>query len=172
MVTVSQALPSIPVVMGWNLICTMLLATLAILLVAAGIQDVRSREIANTKTAAIALLAPLWWLAIGLSPWPDMAIQCGAAAFVFALFVGAFAAGWMGGGDVKLIGALALWLPPGALATMLFVMAVAGGVITVAIAAEHRWRRTAGAVEVPYGVAIAIAGLLAIREPLLNHFWA
>ena len=30
--------------------------------------------------------------------------------------------------------------------------------------------RRGGAVEVPYGVAIAIAGLLSLREPLLNQF--
>jgi len=35
---------------------------------------------------------------------------------------------------------------------------------------ERLWRRGAGPVEVPYGVAIAIAGMLALREPILNQF--
>ena len=145
------------------------------LLVAAGIEDARHREIANGKNAAIALLAPVWWWANGLLPWPDMGVQLGGALLVFGLFVAVFAAGWMGGGDVKLIGALALWLPLGALATMLVVMALAGGVVTLLIVAEHHWRargdaaRRAAPIEVPYGVAIAVAGLLAINEPILNH---
>ena len=70
------------------------------------------RTIPNGLNAAIASLAPLWWWAHGLPLWPDVAWQIGLAAVVFALFAGAFALGMMGGGDVKMIGALALWLPP------------------------------------------------------------
>ncbi|WP_294198473.1 prepilin peptidase [uncultured Sphingomonas sp.] len=145
-------------------------AIVGALLLSAGIQDVRSREIANWKNAAIALLAPLWWLAIGLDVWPGMAVQLLVALLVFALFVGAFAMGQMGGGDVKLIGALALWLTPLRVLDMLLVMSVIGGALTVAMLVERRWRRSDAAIEVPYGVAIALAGLLALREPLLNQF--
>ena len=125
----------------------------------------RRREIANVTNAAIAVLAPLWWWSNHLSLWPDVALQIAVAATAFALFAGAFAAGWMGGGDVKMIGALALWLPLGSLVQMLMVMSIAGGAITVALMAEGRWRRAGGPeeplpIEVPYGVAIAIAGLL------------
>ncbi|VXC71697.1 A24 family peptidase [Sphingomonas sp. 8AM] len=145
-------------------------ASMGALLLSAGIQDVRSREIANWKNAVIASLSPLWWLASGLDPWPGMAIQLGVALLVFAVFVGAFALGQMGGGDVKLIGALSLWLAPLHLLDMLLVMSVIGGALTLAMLIEQRLRRNAGAVEVPYGVAIALAGLLGLREPLLNQF--
>lgn len=162
--------------MGWVYIPLVLILMLGGLLVAAGIEDARRREIANWKNVAIAGLAPVWWWVNGLPAWPDMAIQLGIAGIVFAVFVAVFAAGWMGGGDVKLIGALALWLPLGGLALMLVVMALAGGVVTLLIAGEHHWRgrRMEGAdrppIEVPYGVAIAFAGLLAINEPILNQF--
>ncbi len=76
----------------------------------------------------------------------------------------------MGGGDVKLIGALALWFPWGTLLSLLVVMSLVGGLVTLVIAAERWWRSAKGPVEVPYGVAIAIAGLIAVREPLLNQF--
>lgn len=145
-------------------------AIMGALLLSAGIQDVLSREIANWKNAAIALLAPLWWLAIGLDVWPGMAVQLLVALLVFALFVGAFAIGQMGGGDVKLIGALALWPAPLRVLDVLLVMSVIGGALTVAMLVERRWRRSDAAIEVPYGVAIALAGLLALREPLLNQF--
>lgn len=144
-----------------SLLVAALAVMLGALLVAAGIEDARTREIANGKNAAIALLAPVWWWAMGLG-WGDVTVQLLVAAIVFAVFVGAFACGWMGGGDVKMIAALALWLPLGSLLQMLMVMSVLGGAITVAMMIERRWQRRIGAVEVPYGVAIAAAALLAL----------
>jgi prepilin peptidase CpaA len=156
--------------MGWGILSLALLAMCGVLLVSAGIEDVRKREIANWKNAAIALLAPLWWWSIGLHLWPDVAIQIGIAAIVFALFVGAFALGQMGGGDVKLIGAVSLWLPFQPLAWMLIVMSLIGGVLTILLFAEHKWRRAETPIEIPYGVAIVIATLFALHEPILNRF--
>ena len=150
---------------------TLLLCALALLLVSAGIQDARTREIANWKNAAIALLAPAWWWANGLALWPDIAVQVGVALVVFAFFAGAFALGQMGGGDVKLIGALALWLPVQPLLWMLILMSLIGGGVTLVLIAEKRLRRRSGPpLEIPYGVAIAIAGLLVLREPIFNQF--
>ncbi|WP_416354495.1 A24 family peptidase [Sphingomonas sp. Leaf28] len=140
------------------------------LLVSAGIEDARTREIANWKNAAVALLAPLWWYANGLDIWPDMALQLGVALAVFAVFLLVFHFGLMGGGDVKLIVALALWLPFPAYLSMLMVMSIAGGVVTIVMMAERIIKKTSATIEVPYGVAIAFAGLLALREPLLNQF--
>ena len=156
--------------MVWNAVLRLaLLALLAALLVAAGVEDARRRTIGNGLNAAIALAAPIWWWASGLAPWPDMALQVGVAAIVFAIFVGAFALGLMGGGDVKLIGALALWLPPAAVLPMLVVMSLTGGAVTLAMLVDRRVRRNAAPIEVPYGIAIAAAGLLALREPILNQ---
>lgn len=156
--------------MGWNIALPILIVILGGLLVSAGIQDARTREIANWKNAVIALLAPVWWYANGLDLWPDMALQVGCALAVFAVFLVAFHSGMMGGGDVKLIVALALWLPFPAFLSMLMVMSIAGGVVTIVMMIERRIKKNPGQIEVPYGVAIAFAGLLAIREPLLNQF--
>ncbi len=156
--------------MGWDVLSWMLPALLVLLLVSAGIEDARTREIANWKNAAIALMAPLWWVSIGLAPWPDMAIQIGIATVVLALFCVAFHFGQMGGGDVKLIAALALWLPIAPLMQMLLLMSVLGGALTLVMLVEHKLRKNPRALEIPYGVAIAIAALLRLREPLLNQF--
>ncbi len=156
--------------MVWGNLSLILVLCLGALLLSAGIEDVRRREIANWKNALIALMAPVWWWSTGLSLWPGVALQLVLAIIIFALFCAAFAAGVMGGGDVKLIGALALWLPFQPLLDMLMVMAIAGGGVTLAILIDHRIRRTESAPEVPYGVAIAVAGLLAFSEPILNHF--
>ncbi|MCD2324673.1 prepilin peptidase [Sphingomonas sp. IC-56] len=148
-----------------------LIGALALLLVSAGVQDARTREIANWKNAAIALLAPAWWWVNGVALWPDLAVQLGVALLVFAVFFGAFCAGQMGGGDVKMIGALALWLPLQPLIWMLIVMSLLGGALTLLFLVE-RWirHRREVPIEIPYGVAIAIAGLLTLNEPIFNQF--
>jgi prepilin peptidase CpaA len=147
-----------------------LLGLLVLILVSAGIEDARIREISNWKNAAIALLALPWWFAMGLSPWPDMAIQLGVALAVFALFAAAFQFGMMGGGDVKMIAALALWFPFDQLVTLLIIMSLAGGAITLVMLVEKWVRRRSEQPEIPYGIAIAIAALLTIREPIFNPF--
>jgi prepilin peptidase CpaA len=155
--------------MGWGFLSYVLGGALVLILLSAGIEDARTREIANWKNAAIALLAPAWWWVQGYG-WTDIAWQLGIAIGVFALFAGAFHFGWMGGGDVKMIGALALWPPGQTLFFMLMIMSIIGGVLTLIMMFDH-WRRKApGAVETPYGVAIAIASIIALGEPIFNHF--
>lgn len=145
-------------------------AFLALLLLCGAATDLRSRIISNRLNLCIALTAPLFWWATGVTLWPGVAIQLAVAAGVFALFAGLFAIGMMGGGDVKLIGALALWLPWQAMLTLLVVMALAGGIITLATVIHHRMTRRIGQPEVPYGVAIALAGLWVLGERYLNPF--
>src|ERR1700754_317377 len=109
--------------MGWGILPYVLGGALVLILLSAGIEDARTREIANWKNAAIALLAPAWWWVQSYG-WADIAWQGGIAIGVFALFAGAFYFGWMGGGDVKMIGALALWLPGQTLFYMLVIMSI------------------------------------------------
>ena len=147
--------------MGWILSWPAVLILFAgAMLLWSGIEDARLRTISNGKNAALALMAPAWWWANGLSPWPDMAFQLAVAVAVFLPFVGAFACGWMGGGDVKMLGALGLWLPLGAFAQMLVAMSLIGGVITLLIVIEARMQRRIGRPEIPYGVAIAAAAMM------------
>jgi prepilin peptidase CpaA len=136
-----------------------LLAALAIALLVAAFTDLRDRKIGNWLTGAIALGAPLFWWASGLPLWPDVAWQLGVAFVTFALLAGLFAMGMMGGGDVKLLTALALWIAPTLFLKLLVIMALAGGVLTIVCGAWHVMRRQSGKLAIPYGVAIAIAGL-------------
>jgi len=145
---------------------SLLLGALGLLLVSAGIEDARSRNIANWKNAAIALLAPLWWWANGLALWPDVATLLGVALLVFAFFLGAFAVGQMGGGDVKLLGALALWLPVNPLIGMLVMMALLGGVLTIVMLAERWTQLRGGLAALPWRtvtpIGFAVLGVLAL----------
>lgn len=148
----------------------LLLGALACLLLAAAFTDLKGRVIEHWTTGAIAALAPLYWWSTGYALWPDVAIQIGIALAVFAVFTGIYMTGAMGGGDVKLLGALALWLPAVPLFTMLFVMAIAGGIISLLFYVVHKIRKNNGVLEIPYGVAIALAGLWVISERYLNQF--
>jgi len=147
-----------------------LLGLLAAMLLAACWCDLKTRNIPNALNLAIALLAiPFWW-SVGLSLWPDVAIQAGIAFIVFWMFALAFALGAMGGGDVKLIAAIALWLPWQAVLALLFIMSVAGGALTLAFLIRHKLARKVEKLEIPYGVAIAFGGLWLISERFLNQF--
>jgi prepilin peptidase CpaA len=148
----------------------LLIALLAGLLGVAAALDWRSRTIPNWLNGAIALLALPFWYAGGLSLWPDVAIQVGIALGVFAAFSIAFQFGAMGGGDVKMLAALALWLPFGSLVQLLMIMSVAGGVLTIALLIPHRIAKAAGRPEIPYGIAISFAGFWLIGERILNQF--
>ena len=147
-----------------------LIALLSAGLLAAAVGDWRTRTIPNWLNAGIALLAIPWWWANGLPLWPGVAVQLGIALGVLIVFFLAFQMGQMGGGDVKMLVALALWLSPVALIKLIMIMAVAGGVLTIAMLIPHRLLKTAGNPEIPYGIAIAFAGLWLIGERFLNHF--
>ena len=156
----------------------LLLGLLAILLVVAAVIDVRTFTISNGLNAAVALLAPLYWWSIGLPLWPDAAIQVAVAAGVFALLAATFYMGMMGGGDVKLAAALALWFSPINTLRFLIIMSLAGGVLTLIVLLLHKKRGKAPiqgdaqAVrpEVPYGVAIAFGALWILAQRFLNQF--
>ena len=145
------------------------LGGLAALLVIAVWGDLTRFTIPNWLNAAIALLAPAYWYGaqFGLA---EIGIQFALAAVVFLVFAGVFALGVMGGGDVKMLGALALWLRPDQLVMMFVVMSLAGGVLTVALLARHKLLRREGQPEIPYGVAISIAACLLFCEPIFNQF--
>jgi prepilin peptidase CpaA len=101
-----------------------------------------------------------------------MPIQLGAAFGVFLIFAGVFAIGAMGGGDVKMIGAVMLWIPLPLFLPTLTVMAIAGGLLSGAMLIHIKMRPSEKPVEVPYGVAIAAAGLWALHQHYLNQFQA
>lgn len=111
-----------------------LLAALATALLIAAVTDLRSREIKNWLNAAIALAAPLWWLSLGLGPL-DVAFQIALAAVTLVIACVLFATGQMGGGDVKLLGALALWFTPASFWDVVVLMALLGGGGSIAMAA-------------------------------------
>lgn len=148
----------------------LLLLGLAAILVMAAVIDVRTFTISNRLNLTVALLAPVYWASIALAPWPGIAVQLAAGAAVFIILAGAFYAGMMGGGDVKLAAALALWFSPAGTVRFLVFTSLAGGLLTVGILAWHRARKREGRPQIPYGVAIAFGGLAILTQRFFNQF--
>lgn len=147
-----------------------LLGLLAILLLFGAVTDWQRRSIDNWLTGTIALAAPLYWWAVGLGWWPDIALQLGIASIVLAIGIGLFAVGAMGGGDVKLLGGLALWFPGLVMLRLSIIMSIVGGILTLLMLVRHKISKSETPLEVPYGIAISLAGLWVIYERNLNQF--
>lgn len=147
-----------------------LLGGLAIALLIAAFTDIRRRQIDNWLNAAIAAGAPLYWWASGLSLWPGVAWQLGMAVVTLIVLAALFAIRAMGGGDVKLLTALALWIEPEWFLRLVIIMALVGGVLTIVLGAWHVARRQHTKLAIPYGVAISSAGLWVMAAQYLPSF--
>lgn len=148
------------------------------LLLAAAWRDVASRVIPNELCAAVALSG----VALQAMQGPAALLAAiGVAALLFGALLVPFAAGALGGGDVKLASALALGLAPLQAWQFITATAIAGGMLgllyitlnralprrgsapprgaslprRVLLAELHRIRRRG---TLPYGVAIAAGG--------------
>ncbi|MCT2399657.1 A24 family peptidase [Novosphingobium mangrovi (ex Huang et al. 2023)] len=153
-----------------------LLAGLATALLVAAFTDLRRREIDNWLNGAIALAAPLWWLSMGFD-WVEIGFQIGLATATFVLTCLLFALRQMGGGDVKLLSALALWFTPVSFVQVVMLMAVIGGGASIGMAALNMKRvpgetlRDAlalGAAAAWVWGACAIVFSMATRRPLMD----
>jgi prepilin peptidase CpaA len=147
-------------------------AAFALLLVAAGWQDLRTMRIGNGLSVSIVASFVLWsgmGLVLGQLSLIDLGLAVACAAAVFALGVAGFAAGAMGGGDVKLLTAASLFAGPAYQLDFLTITALAGGVLAIATlagapigpveASIGSVVRTRFRVGLPYGPAIAAGGL-------------
>ncbi|MBX3490066.1 prepilin peptidase [Parvibaculum sp.] len=150
----------------------LLLAVFPIAMIFGAIWDLTTMTIPNRLTialvAAFVLLAPLAGLSL-------QQIGMHVAAGVAMLLVGMalFGFGWIGGGDAKFVAGAALWIGLTELLPYLLIASLIGGAFTLLLLSFRRlplpeWLlrrawiarlhdRTAG---IPYGVALAVAGLI------------
>lgn len=102
---------------------------LALGLIAASVADVRSRRVPNWLTIALlALGLTARTLAGGLDALAGGLL---GTALGTALLIVPFARGWLGGGDVKLLGAIGAWLGPEFIVWSALYGTAAGGVLSV-----------------------------------------
>ena len=134
--------------------------------------DLLTMTIPNKICLALAIGYPVAALALG-TPAPVILVHLSCGAAILALAFGLFVMGWIGGGDAKLAAATALWLGWGLVLDYGLTAAILGGVLTAALLfarsltlplflERHEWiarlhdRKTG----VPYGIALAAAGVL------------
>jgi prepilin peptidase CpaA len=126
-----------------------------------------NRICASLVLGYLALAAPL-----GV-PAADMLLNISCACVILAITFVMFNLGWIGGGDAKLAAATALWLGWSSILDYGVTAAIYGGILTLTIlgarmaplpAALGRlaWvaRLHNGKAGVPYGIALAAAGLM------------
>ena len=150
-----------------NFIALLLLMGFAGLLVRAAWCDLQSRRVPNAVCGAVIGLYPLVFLT-GLAPAPWWG-GAAAALAVFAVGAGLFAFNILGGGDVKLASAVALWAGPALIAEFLLAMALTGGVLVFigrmrpallfSVAYVFNPQTGGRLASVPYAIAIAAGGL-------------
>lgn len=144
-----------------------------IMLVAAGYDAVRYR-IPNLTSLSLLLLFPVYVLIAPVTvPWGEHLV-----VFAVLLVLGylVYLKNWVGAGDIKLLSVVGLWAGPTHVATFLFVTALAGGLLALALGTGLLIRtyvtkkpsaNSFAKTPIPYGVAIAIGGLCTLV--LLSH---
>lgn len=147
-----------------------LLAGLAIALVVSVYTDIRYRLIYNVVTASIALVAPLFWFADGSFTLVGIGFHLLTAFITFTFFAIAFRFGAMGGGDVKLFAALALWFTWLEVIRLILYASILGALVTIVFVVIHKLKQQDGRARIPYGVAISLSGLWIAGERIFNHF--
>ncbi len=148
------------------------LIAFTLLLLGAAWQDWRTMHIADAISLGIIATFVVWAIAgfvLGTFSLADLALALVCAAGMFGLGTLAFAIGAMGGGDVKLAAAVALFAGPALILDFVMVTAVVGGLLALAILAGAPIGQVAptgdGTVRarlrgnLPYGPAIAGGGL-------------
>lgn len=159
------------------------LFAVAVLFMWAAIADMRSYRIPNAITLAIVAVYPFHLL---IMPTPvdwavvSSAVICSLVVFAVGAFL--FSVKAMGGGDVKLLTAGALWAGAGQLVPFLVITAVAGAFVALLVALRAlivesgSFREAATGfrfapllkLSVPYGTAIAIGGFFVIGRMLVT----
>ena len=159
-----------------NWIAPTVLALQILLLLYVAVIDIATRLIHNEICLTLALLGIGSHFA-GPAHIAELLI---GVAVLFLLLLVVYARGWMGGGDVKLLVALAIGLPLAGMVQLLTVTAMAGAVLALMhlmmrslphprtapagsplllrVYAVERWRNVRHA-PLPYGAAIACGGI-------------
>jgi prepilin peptidase CpaA len=134
--------------------------------------DIRTRRIPNELVVAILALAAFRIALVGDPTAALYTLGAGIALFTATFLL--FWRGLLGGGDVKLMTATGLLIGYHDLFQFLFVMSISGALVALAVVSRDRLGRRAvtspapedqepaARLTVPYGVAIAAAGIVTL----------
>jgi prepilin peptidase CpaA len=157
--------------MAAEIVRYVLFAAFPVAMAYAAASDLLTMTISNKLTLALVagflVLAPFTGMG-----WHAFAMHWAAGAAVLAIAFFCFAMGWIGGGDAKLASVIALWLGLSSTLDFVVLASLLGGALTLLLLAFRRtvipvfiirqpWvqRLHHEGAGVPYGVALAAAGL-------------
>jgi prepilin peptidase CpaA len=145
------------------------LSALSGVLVFAALTDARRLVIPNRVSLAVLGLFPLWLAVAPTAFLPQLLPAALTGIAVLALGFLLFAGGLLGGGDVKLLAALAVWAGPDRIVALIVVTVLAGGALAAFCLIGLAWKRVVGPVggaaasvwrePLPYGCAVAVGGI-------------
>lgn len=165
------------------MVSTLALLVFPFLMALAASSDLLTMRISNRLI--LLLVVGFFVMAIAMNlPLQQFALHVGCAAIVLVVAFAMFALRWVGGGDAKLAAATTLWLGFGLTLPYLVYAALLGGALTLIVLllrrlplspliARFRWierlhDRKSG---VPYGIALAAAGLVTYSNTaIFQHF--
>lgn len=143
-----------------SLLVGLSLVGLAMVCAAVLYTDFTRRRIDNRLCAILAGLALVHLMASqGLSGISEIGSRGAVALLVAALLGVPFAVRWIGGGDVKLIMAMTLWVPLSQISLMFVVIVVTGALMAGCLLLLDRLFTFVRVHTVPYGAAIVVGGL-------------
>ncbi len=147
-----------------------------LLMAFAASSDLLTMRISNR--VVLLLVAIFCAMAVGINmPLEEFGLHVACATIVLIVAFAFFALGWIGGGDAKLAAATTFWLGFGVTLPYLLYASLIGGMMTLMILTVRSWplplfltridwvqrlhdRKTG----IPYGIALAIAGLIAYSD--------
>jgi prepilin peptidase CpaA len=162
---------------------TVTLLIFPLLMMFAAFSDLFTMRITNVLVLVLAGCFFLLALVTGMS-LDTLLGHLGVAAIVLVVAFTFFAFGWIGGGDAKLAAATTLWIGPAMLLPYIVYSGLLGGALTLLILAVRRWPLPATLLRVrwidrlhdnkqgvPYGIALAAAGLLVYPHTVVFQYF-
>lgn len=155
-----------------SVLTTLPIGIFCVAMIFAGLRDLTTMTIPNWLALALVVI---FFVAAAVSsmPFRDIAQHTAVGAACLLIGMAFFARGWIGGGDAKLMAAVALWVGWAQVLPYFVMASLLGGALTLAIlgyrnlplpafVARCDWamRLHNRAEGVPYGIALALAGLL------------
>jgi len=158
------------------MVSALALLVFPLLMAFAASSDLLTMRISNRLV--LVLIAGFFVVAFATGlPLPQLGMHVAGALLVLCIAFAFFALGWIGGGDAKLAAATALWVGFGELLPYFIYAALLGGALTLVILMVRRWplptaligiewidRLHDAKTGIPYGIALAVAGIMVYSD--------
>lgn len=155
---------------------TLPIVVFAAAMIFAGIRDLTTMIIPNWLTLGLGLAFFVGAFYVGM-PLEEMALHASTGLALLLVGMGLFGMGWIGGGDAKFVAAASLWIGWAQAMPYLLVATILGGGLTMLILFYRTMPLPASLFRVewiarlhdrkegvPYGLALAAAGLMIFPE--------